>query len=87
MGETRDDRQKYLSYLLRLWEVSAAPGEDAIWRASVECVQGGERMSFASLDDLLAYLRDQTRRKAGPRTATNELEPGQGRAPIGGYAR
>ena len=87
MGEKTDHGQKYRSYLLRLWEVSAAPGEDAIWRASVECVQGGKKMSFASLDDLLAYLREQTESGARPRTATNELESGQGGVPACGYAR
>ena len=51
---------KYLSYLLRLWEVSSGSGEGETWRASVECVQGGARVTFATLDELISYLRQQT---------------------------
>ena len=50
---------KYLSYLLRLWEVSAG-SEDETWRASIECVQDGTRVTFATLDELLAFLQQQT---------------------------
>jgi hypothetical protein len=51
-GERRD----YLSYLLRLWRVSK---EGAVWRASLESPQTGERIGFASLDELFAFLREQ----------------------------
>ena len=47
----------YLSYLLRLWRDS---GDTAIWRASVQSPHTGERIHFASIEELLAYLRRQT---------------------------
>ena len=55
-------RRNYLSYLLRIWQ--AGTGEGAGWRASLEEIPTGERRAFASLDDLVGYLREQTR--AGP---------------------
>ena len=54
--------QVYFSYLLRLWK--AGTGQGAAWRASLEEIPTGERRDFASLDDLVGYLREQTR--AGP---------------------
>ena len=53
----RKDR-KYLSYLLRLWMVE----EDGeyLWRASLEVTHSRERYGFANLDDLLAFLKEQT---------------------------
>jgi len=51
----------YQSYLLRLWRVrsrAASPSHEAsIWRASLEHPHTGERVGFASLDDLVEYLR------------------------------
>jgi hypothetical protein len=56
----------YLSYLLRLWRVEnhgEVPGAgEAIWRASLESARTGEKRTFASLDDLLDFLREQTGR-------------------------
>ena len=53
----------YQSYLLRLWRVrssAASPSHEAsIWRASLEHSHTGERVGFASLDDLVEYLRHQ----------------------------
>lgn len=51
------ERREYLSYLLRLWRVGK---ERAVWRASLESPHGGERIGFASLDALFAFLRGQT---------------------------
>jgi hypothetical protein len=51
------ERCNYLSYLLRLWRVS---GERSVWRASLESPHTGERIGFASLDALFAFLREQT---------------------------
>ena len=54
---------RYLSYLLRLWQENAGdlPGGDLpLWRASLERPQDGERLGFASLEDLYAYLDAQT---------------------------
>jgi hypothetical protein len=54
----------YLSYLLRLWRVnsggsSQAGEEGMVWRASLQEPLTDERVNFASLEDLVAYLRRQ----------------------------
>ena len=58
------ERPDYLSYLLRLWQVNddeAPHGEgEVVWRASLESSHTGERKSFASLEDLFDFLREQT---------------------------
>lgn len=51
-------QQRYLSYLLRLWQTSD-DGEQ-IWRASLESPGTGERRGFASIEDLICFLRDRT---------------------------
>jgi hypothetical protein len=59
MQDTQDDaamKLDYLSFLLRLWRES---GEEAVWRASLEDPHTGERMGFASLEALVAFLRQQ----------------------------
>ncbi len=53
---TRTKRPDYRSYLLRLWRVSE---ERPVWRASLEDTQTGERTGLASLEALLAFLRQQ----------------------------
>jgi len=53
----------YLSYLLRLWrahEPSPPDRRGAMWRASLQSPQTDERVSFATLDKLFAFLREQT---------------------------
>lgn len=61
MADIRKGSRKqpdYLSYLLRLW-----PAEDqghAVWRALLKSAGTGEQMAFASLEDLLDYLRAHT---------------------------
>jgi hypothetical protein len=47
----------YLSYLLRLWRDIDEP---ALWRASLQSPYTGERIHFASLEDLCDHLRRQT---------------------------
>ena len=47
-------RRGYVAYLLRLWE--AQEGGSAVWRASLESPQTGERRGFASLADLFTFL-------------------------------
>ncbi|MCA9971623.1 MAG: hypothetical protein KC425_15470 [Anaerolineales bacterium] len=47
----------YVIYLLRLW----MDGEDAAtWRFSLEDPRTGARRGFASLDDLMAFLQQET---------------------------
>ena len=55
---TEEQQTDYLAYLLRLWRMS---GEGAAgWRASLARPGSGERHGFASLDELLLFLRRQT---------------------------
>jgi hypothetical protein len=61
MTERRPD---YFSYLLRLWRVgsrgsSQAGEEGMVWRASLQDPLTDERVNFASLEDLVAFLRRQ----------------------------
>jgi ubiquinone/menaquinone biosynthesis C-methylase UbiE len=52
-----DERRRYLSYLLRLWqERDALP---AAWRASLEDPRTGERLGFPDIAQLFAYLEEQ----------------------------
>ena len=58
-------RSDYVSFLLRLWRESSGqgphPGADAtVWRASLQEPLAGERVSFANLEELFAYLRQKT---------------------------
>ena len=55
MGE---EQRRYLSYLLRLWQIESKG--QLVWRASLEDARTGERRGFASIDALLAFLREQT---------------------------
>ncbi len=50
-------KQRYLSYLLRLWQTS--DGEKLLWRASLERPGTGERWGFATLEALFEFLRSQ----------------------------
>ena len=66
------EKSDYLSYLMRLWQdndddMQCPEGRALhvrkgrmVWRASLESARTGRRRSFASLDDLLAFLRQQT---------------------------
>jgi hypothetical protein len=57
MPEYQRQPPDYLSYLLRLWRIQ---GEAAAWRCSLESPHTGERLGFGSLDELFAFLREQT---------------------------
>lgn len=50
------------SYLLRLWRVDRSKAAD--WRASLEIPETGERIGFASLEQLFAYLIEVVESKA-----------------------
>ncbi len=45
--------ERYHSYLLRLWRADTV---DRLWRASLEDPHTGERIGFASLEQLFAFL-------------------------------
>lgn len=46
------------SYLLRLWSADEFRGFN--WQASLEIPETGERIGFANLEELFAYLMDLT---------------------------
>jgi hypothetical protein len=50
-------QQPYYSYLLRLWLVGG--NQNRVWCASLENPYTGERLNFASLARLFAFLEDQ----------------------------
>jgi hypothetical protein len=56
--------EPYLSYLLRLWRVSDEEGP--VWRASLKSAHSGERLGFASLEELFDYLRAETGVEVSP---------------------
>lgn len=51
------EQQDYFSYLLRLWRASGV--EPTVWRMSLEDPHTGERIGFASLESLFAFLEAQ----------------------------
>ncbi len=62
MDQSAPVRQKYASFLIRMWrEVDpAAPDAAAEWRGEIEHIQSGQRWRFVSIEALLACLRLQT---------------------------
>ncbi len=48
---------RYLSYLLRLW--CPDQSQSASWRASLEDPHTGERIGFANLEELFAFLMEK----------------------------
>jgi hypothetical protein len=59
-----EDQQRYLSYLLRLWQVENKG--QLVWRASLEDSRTGERQGFASIDALLVFVCQQTSTTGDP---------------------
>jgi hypothetical protein len=57
------EEQRHISYLLRLWPVRSEDG--IVWRASLESAHTGDRIGFASLDALFAFLRGRTDAEPG----------------------
>ncbi len=53
-----EKESNYMSFLLRLWRADREGGFQ--WRASLECVQDGERLNFAHLAQLFEFLQEQT---------------------------
>jgi hypothetical protein len=58
LNEAGDQRDlNHQTYLLRLWR--AELGQPAVWRASLENTQTGERFGFAMLEQLFVFLMEQ----------------------------
>jgi hypothetical protein len=52
-------QQRYLSYLLRMWQTS--DGEEKVWRASVQRPGSKKRHGFANLEELARFLQGQAK--------------------------
>lgn len=48
---------RYVSYLLRLWQDN--DDQNPMWRASLQNSLTGERMAFASVDQMFAFVHRQ----------------------------
>ncbi len=57
------------SFILRLWRVEEAGIPN--WQASVETTETGERIGFASLEQLFAFLIDYTEVNCNMQTVVN----------------
>lgn len=53
-------RPRYLSYLVRLWQVG--DDERLVWRAMVENPHTRERLGFTSLEQVVAFLAEEMHR-------------------------
>ena len=51
------EQPRYLSYLLRLYRIDDK--ENSAWRMSLESTLAGGQVGFASLEDLVKFLRQQ----------------------------
>ena len=59
MPSEHESRQViYVSYLLRLWQSDGSGASG--WRASLEDPRTGERVGFANLEQLFAFLMQGT---------------------------
>jgi len=72
--------QRYLSYLLRLWQT--CDGKTRIWRASLESPGSGERRGFADLKSLFDFLsaeigQDQSSEQPDCRRSEKEEKKGK----------
>ena len=58
----------YISFLVRLWrepsQETSAPSVE--WQSEVECIQTNQRWAFATLDELLGFLRQYAQELAAP---------------------
>jgi hypothetical protein len=52
-----EQQRPYLAYLLRLWQIQDK--WETGWRASLENAHTGEKLAFAHLDELVAFLRER----------------------------
>jgi hypothetical protein len=66
--------QRYIAYLLRLWQVVGSDGQP-VWRAALEDARTGERHGFADLTRLCAFLEAQTANRIGGAAHPPKPEP------------
>ena len=74
--ETRNQKD-YVSYMLRMWQDSSDEGlsssKEAAWRATLQSPRTGERVGFASLDDLFDFLKGQAGLEPAADSVQNEV--------------
>jgi hypothetical protein len=71
------DQPRYHSFLLRLWRVEGEEASD--WRVSLQDAATGQRLGFAGLEPLTAYLREQMEASGSPGPGfSGSLAPDQG---------
>jgi hypothetical protein len=58
------------SFILRIWQ--ADQSSPSHWRASVEEPESGERIGFASLEQLFAFLLDISEKKCDLKSLVEE---------------
>ena len=68
-----EEPHEYYSFLLRLWQTRNRG--HAVWRASLESAQTGERYGFADLASLFAFLEEQTSGDAQSEDHSPSTEP------------
>lgn len=76
-AQSRADTEpsRYLSYLLRMW--CAEDCKPAPWRASLEDPHSGERLGFASPEELFTFLIEQVEGKAWRESGQPEQDGGE----------
>ncbi len=65
------DKKIYQSYLLRLWRTEES--DTGSWRASLEDLNTGGRLGFANLEELFAFLMEQSQPGPRPGPPTEQL--------------
>jgi hypothetical protein len=65
-----DDRPRYQSFLLRLWQVRSKHGWG--WQASLESPTTGKRLGFQTIDALVAFIEGQTQQALSLDQASQE---------------
>jgi hypothetical protein len=68
------ERATYQAYLLRLW-LADAEAPEACWRASLEDPRSGERLGFATLEQMFAYLLAMTEGRTNGEDAETDSAP------------
>ena len=63
MNKKLNARDAYFSYMLRIWRLGnthgSTPSALNTWRVSLESTQTRKKVHFASLEEMLLFLKDQ----------------------------
>ena len=63
MNRDLNTKDTYFSYLLRIWRLEKDEGcessKENLWRVSIESTQTRKQVHFASLEEMLMFLRGQ----------------------------